>query len=67
MPFIAQYSGTPCDACEERIREGQEVQYTAADRLVHVACPEVLDTSPGPLCPSCWMELPGTGVCGNCE
>lgn len=68
MSFTARFSGTPCDTCEERVQEGQEVDYNAANKIVHVVCPEVLDVDADvQVCPRCFLALPVTGVCDDCE
>jgi hypothetical protein len=67
MSFTARFSGTPCDSCEEPVKEGQEVEYNAANRLVHAVCPETLDVAHGEVCGSCFMEKSVSGRCDNCE
>jgi hypothetical protein len=67
MTFIARYGGDDCGACEEPIERGQEVEYDRTDRLVHVVCPEVVPSEARATCPTCWMELPLTGVCEDCS
>lgn len=64
--FLARFSGTPCDKCEERIREGQEVLFNAADRLEHAVCPEQidLDEPTTPLCDGCFQYRAANGSCG---
>lgn len=67
--FIARFSGTLCDNCDERVQEGQEVQYNAAGHLIHAACPETQDAAtlaPQGACPDCHMELLPSGTCGWC-
>lgn len=66
MTFIARFSGGACGHCEERLREGQELQYDASDQLVHVTCPETLDVGPVEVCPDCFLALPVSGICGSC-
>ena len=67
MTFIARYTGTECGSCGERVREGQEVAYNASDDLVHAACPEAPDDVRRDACPRCFLELPVSGVCGECS
>lgn len=69
MSFTAQYRGV-CEACEDPVVPGQEVEYTYNRRLVHLFCPEALDSRTGlprPVCPSCFLVLPVTGVCEECS
>jgi hypothetical protein len=67
MTFIAAFGGQPCGTCDERICEGQEVEYDLSNRLVHVICPETLDSRPeGDICDGCNLTLPMSGVCGYC-
>jgi hypothetical protein len=67
MSFTAKFSGTPCDSCEEPVREGQEVEYNTANKIVHVLCPELAEVKHGEICPSCFMEKSVSGVCDNCS
>lgn len=68
MTFQARFSGTPCDNCEERVKEGQEVTYNVAHKIVHVVCPEARDVdATATVCPTCHMALPLTGVCDDCS
>jgi hypothetical protein len=56
MSFIAKYNGQ-ChnEDCETGvIKEGQEVQYTSENLLVHVNCTPKESKLP-PLCNSCWQ------------
>lgn len=68
MSFHAKYRGA-CDACDDPIHIGQEVEFTYDNHLVHVICPESLGPGgkPRPVCPRCFMELPTTGECGTCD
>jgi hypothetical protein len=68
VSFEARFNGGPCGACDERVREGQEVEYDGTGRLVHVICPEALDVDEAPdVCPGCNMALPKTGRCDDCD
>ena len=69
MSFLAKYRGV-CDECGGDVRPGDEVTFTAfADgEIRHVRCPD--DTSlrrAGRVCPKCFIELPSTGVCDDCD
>lgn len=64
MSFTGRFWGE-CDVCGEQTK-GTEVSYSLSNRIVHVVCPEV-DTTPRPTCPECFLELPATGVCGDCS
>lgn len=64
MSFAAKFPGH-CDNCVHAIIVGQEVEFTLDNRLVHVVCPP--DPKPGKVCPSCFLELPCTGVCDDCS
>jgi hypothetical protein len=68
VTFIAAFNGSPCGTCDERIREGQEVEYDTSHRLVHAICPEQCDVPDEipPICDRCFLTLPLSGVCGNC-
>lgn len=63
--FTAQYADT-CRACEGHIKKGDAVLYGAFAELVHVKCPDPLELV-RPTCPSCFTELPVSGVCGVCS
>lgn len=65
MTFTAQYAGE-CDSCGGQLR-GREVEYNASEELVHVICPEQATELNRPTCPSCFLELPVSGVCGDCS
>ncbi|EFQ82726.1 hypothetical protein HMPREF0063_11935 [Aeromicrobium marinum DSM 15272] len=64
--FTARYGGN-CGACDTRIKPGDEVAYSATDELVHVQCPDVEQRPARGSCSSCFIELPVTGVCGECS
>jgi hypothetical protein len=68
--FPARYNGR-CGACEERIYEGDMIEFSgeSATNFVHTDCsasaPRERPTQP--ICPECFTELPVAGVCGVCE
>lgn len=62
MSFEAECHGT-CVDCDLAIRPGQEIDYSADSELVHVSCPVV---APAPICTSCFVVLPLTGICDDC-
>lgn len=66
MTFTASYPGN-CDTCGGRFGAGAEVEYAAGDVLVHVTCPPSALDQQRPACPSCFLELPVSGVCGECS
>ena len=62
MAFTAQYAGT-CDSCEEPIRPGQSVRYTAAGDVVHAGCADgdprlVTAERVEETCTDCWLIKP---------
>lgn len=61
--FVAQYHGA-CDRCGHDVKD-TEVFYDMKNDLVHVECPA--DEAPRPICQRCFLELPVSGRCGNCE
>lgn len=70
MSFTAKYR-SPCanDDCEDGVLPGQEVEWAADHRVIHVVCPEDRDISgkPLPICPRCFLAIPVSGVCGVCD
>lgn len=67
MSFTASYPGT-CEACGARFGAGVEVEYTTRlTGLVHVQCPPSALDQQRPACPSCFLELPVSGVCEECS
>lgn len=64
--FIAKYAGT-CDACDEHIAAGDEVTYSASSKVIHVECPDTLKTTDHGYCDSCFLALPATKKCTNCD
>lgn len=65
MTFTAAYAGT-CVACGERFGAGAEIENTG-DGYVHAVCPPSALDQQRPACPSCFLELPVSGVCGECS
>lgn len=67
MTFTAQYPGL-CDRCDGTVRPGDEAAYDRTEgnsrALVHAACPA--PPEPRAVCPSCFIELPVSGVCEEC-
>lgn len=66
MTFVAAFPGL-CDRCDGAVRVGEELTYEGsgyARRLVHVSCPP--PPTPRGVCPSCFIELPVSGVCEEC-
>lgn len=63
--FTAKYEGA-CPSCGGDVA-GCEVYFDMSDRAVHAVCPPRLPKRAKALCPSCWLELPVTGVCGVCD
>lgn len=65
MSFTAAYLGECADCGGQLI--GREVEYDTNDDLIHVTCPPEALTLARPACPHCFIELPASGVCGDCE
>lgn len=65
MTFTAQYR-SDCDACDDPIRPGDEIERNASGEYVHTDCPGD-NRPPADTCGRCWTELPASGVCGVCE
>jgi hypothetical protein len=67
VSFRAKYNGW-CVECEEPIRAGDEIQYDAADQVVHVSCAASDRTdvqgNPRPVCPRCFQMKSVSGACG---
>lgn len=61
--FTAQYHDE-CAACGEDVK-GTQCRYTTQDRIEHVECPPVISALV--MCPNCFIELPVTGICSECE
>jgi hypothetical protein len=54
MIFEAKYAGR-CNACDDRIHEGERVMYDD-DQIVHAQCdPTGLDDDPATACTQCWL------------
>lgn len=68
MSFAARYRGQ-CAVCDEIIVPGQRVEFDWDHNLQHVMCPDslTLNGKPRAVCPKCFVELPVTGVCDECE
>lgn len=64
MTFSARYEGK-CESCEGRIKVGEEIASTEGG-YVHADC-RVKPREPMPVCPSCFIEMPATGVCDQCQ
>lgn len=71
--FTARWPGV-CVACEGVIKKGAEATYVSdsvrsggSKELAHVHCPEQADDAPVEICGECYMALPLSGVCGECE
>lgn len=56
-----------CTHCELIIGRGEMVRFNSEDELVHADCVGAYDVQ-GKLksCPSCFTQLPRSGVCGYC-
>jgi hypothetical protein len=65
MSFTGKYPGE-CGDCGEQTK-GTEVEFDGTNTLVHVICPEAVPDKPVAVCPSCFLALPLTGVCGDCD
>lgn len=65
MSFTAQYVGE-CLSCDEDIKPGQQIN-SIGRGYIHVVCPAPTPEVERPLCPSCFLELPTSGVCGVCD
>lgn len=65
MSFTGRYPGE-CGACGEETK-GTEIFFDTDDVLVHVICPDVLPRKAKAVCPRCFLELPATGVCDQCD
>lgn len=59
MTVLAQLEST-CVDCDQRIRVGQPIVLAGGAGWVHDECPQM---KPRPVCPSCFMEIPPSGVC----
>jgi hypothetical protein len=63
MSFVAQHR-TDCTECDSPILPGQLASF-AYSKYHHVVCPEA--RPPAAVCPTCFVELPVTGVCDDCS
>jgi hypothetical protein len=78
MTFLASHPGT-CIACGERFGAGAEIEFAgsvtvssgsllgAYPTYTHAVCPPSVLDQQRPACPSCFLELPVSGVCGECS
>lgn len=79
MTFTASYAGT-CEACGERFGPGAEIEHATpiplelhgrpaghAPAYVHAVCPPSAIDQQRAACPTCFLELPVSGVCGECS
>lgn len=64
MSWTALYNGL-CERCDDRIRADVDQVEWAGTEVVHVECPDPLETATG-VCPTCHLVLPVTGICGTC-
>jgi hypothetical protein len=59
-----------CDECGGKIEVDDEIVFVAG-AIEHVVCDSserlVASRPAGEICRSCFLELPTSGVCGNCE
>lgn len=69
--FIARYPGRcGSSGCGERIHVGDEVLYATDDKIVHVNCDLATPTQTmfnPEVCPGCFVGLPLSGVCDDCD
>lgn len=64
--FTASYAGT-CEACGNRFGAGAEIVRTGTGYAHASQCPGTPFEQVRPACPSCFLELPVSGVCGECS
>lgn len=62
--FTAKFHAD-CAVCDTDLK-GSEAVYTSSGDIIHVRCPDTLVLA-REVCPSCFLELPVTGVCGDCD
>jgi hypothetical protein len=61
--ITAMYHGQ-CEACDEPIKPGQQIQRTFNERrYAHVECPEPAPAVKRPVCSSCFQEVSVSGSC----
>jgi hypothetical protein len=65
MSFLLKWP-TYCQDCGERMPEEAEAVYSA-DGIQHVKCPSPVLRKPNPICGRCYLELPVSGICEECE
>lgn len=63
--FSASFPGT-CVACGNRFGKGAEIVNTGAGYVHAGQCLGTPFDQVRPACPSCHLELPVSGVCGEC-
>lgn len=56
---------TICARCGERKKYGTPIMKVADFGWVHEKCTEHAWEAQRPACPTCWLELPSSGVCGS--
>ncbi len=66
MTFTAAYDGR-CPDCGETIEAGDALEWSEFGQAVHQRCDLAENAPAGPTCPTCWTEIPLSGVCGVCE
>ncbi|MDQ6524310.1 hypothetical protein RB608_11895 [Nocardioides sp. LHD-245] len=66
MTFTASYAGT-CVSCGGRFGAGAEIEGVGGGGFVHAVCPPSAIDRQRPACPTCFLELPASGVCGECS
>lgn len=65
MSFIAEFVGQCHCGCEELFDRGTELIYSFGGDII-IAGHSINDEPLREICSKCNMELPATGVCGNC-
>lgn len=66
--FAARYPGR-CGECQGKIEVDDDVVYVAGS-VEHAVCDStdrLAAAAAGPVCPRCFLELPLSGTCGNCD
>jgi hypothetical protein len=63
MSFLAKYPGL-CDDCDTKIEVGDLVLFNERDTIAHADCPATAPAAA--VCPTCYTEMPKTGVCDYC-
>lgn len=63
MSVEARHPGV-CEECDGPIRPGQLIdRVQVSEGWMHEVCPP---QKPQPVCPTCWVLVPVSGVCGSC-